>query len=234
MAAFTHVRPDRRQWVGSLADRCQTLVGLTSPVNASAWLETCAALLTSPPHDFTEYECVVARAILTKTMLTLARTTDLAHTEILRLVELVTTSNPRTLCEVLATFVSRLSSASPAAYDIAYSGNDVRVAATLGYIAEHHVDRKLSLGSVARHVGLSTFYTSRLLKRDTGRSFEFHLHWARTRSAQGYLADTSKPIKEIAYLVGYENATQLDRHFKRFFSMTPTSYRNCRRRNASQ
>jgi AraC-like DNA-binding protein len=75
---------------------------------------------------------------------------------------------------------------------------------------------------------MSTEYLCRLLKRETGNGFCFHLHGVRVREAQRLLRDTQLSAKEIAYHTGYATTSRLDHHFKRVCGTLPIEFRRTR------
>lgn len=114
-----------------------------------------------------------------------------------------------------------------------------------GQVAEPYVARALQLidlryretafssRSLAAEVGISREHLCRLIKQHTAKSLGSHLHGTRIRQAQRFLSETSLTTKEIATLVGYQRANQLDRHFRRFCGLTPTQYRRQARLTSS-
>jgi AraC-like DNA-binding protein len=86
-----------------------------------------------------------------------------------------------------------------------------------------------SLEQVARSVGLS----SRVLQRrllDEGTSFARLLEDVRRALAQRYLSRPQLTMPAIALLLGYSDATALQRAFKRWTGMTPLDFRRSRSR----
>jgi AraC-like DNA-binding protein len=95
----------------------------------------------------------------------------------------------------------------------------------LDFIGAQYADARLTLGDVARAVGLSQYHLAHLLKRHTGRAFLWHLHTARLQASTRLLGTTSFSVKEIAARVGYNDSTQLCRHFRRRTGLSPLTYR---------
>jgi len=93
------------------------------------------------------------------------------------------------------------------------------------YVQQHYRHPALSLTDVARAAGVSRFHLARLLRRLTRRSFLEHLHALRVGDARRLLARSTLSVKEIAAAVGYNDATQFCRHFRRAQGMSPGSYR---------
>jgi AraC-like DNA-binding protein len=103
--------------------------------------------------------------------------------------------------------------------------DEPRVRAMLAMIRESHSEPNLNLRKVARRVGLSSWYATRLIKRCTGHPFSFHLRDARLSKAELLLRTTFESVKEVTTAAGYSRTAELDRNFKREFGVLPTEYR---------
>lgn len=91
------------------------------------------------------------------------------------------------------------------------------------YIQEHHTD--ISLRKLAERYHYTPEYTSRFIHEATGRTFSDILIDARMKHAVSLLKSTSLPVTEVAYQVGYENAENFIRTFRKKYNKTPTRYR---------
>ena len=91
------------------------------------------------------------------------------------------------------------------------------------YIQEHH--QKITLSDLAARFHYSEEYVSRLIKQLMGRNFSDILTDCRMKHALSLLKSTNLPVREIAYQVGYENAENFIRTFKKQYKKTPTEYR---------
>jgi len=92
------------------------------------------------------------------------------------------------------------------------------------FIEEHHRE-DLSLGQVAASVHTSLFYFCKLFKRHTGVSFTEYVSRLRTAKAKKPLLNPNLRVSEIAYEVGFQSLTHLNRVFKRILHESPTEYR---------
>jgi AraC-like DNA-binding protein len=92
-------------------------------------------------------------------------------------------------------------------------------------IETRYAQYNLTLARLAREAGLSVCHLSRILNQQTGRGFVDHLHDCRVAAAQQLLGQCKLSIKEIASAVGYRSMTQLGRHYKRPFGLTPAAAR---------
>ncbi len=98
------------------------------------------------------------------------------------------------------------------------------VAATLRFIRAN-LDRELSREEVAKHVGVSPGHLSQLLKERTGRPFVELLRETRIQSACELLAQTDKPLSEIAAACGFCDQSYFTHVFRDMRGMTPKQYR---------
>lgn len=95
---------------------------------------------------------------------------------------------------------------------------------SLSYIQENY-SKKISLASVADHVGLSSGYLCRIFKDETGVSINSYINNLRMTRAGELLADKNSYIKEVAISVGFEDQLYFSRLFKRYYGVTPSEYR---------
>lgn len=92
------------------------------------------------------------------------------------------------------------------------------------YIRAHYAEQ-LSLDDVAREVNLSSFYFSRLYKRETGVNFSDKLAQVRIERAKELLNKEDLSVKEIAYLVGYQEPNYFSRIFKKLTGRTASEFK---------
>ena len=107
--------------------------------------------------------------------------------------------------------------------------HDARIKASLLYM-EQHLDAKLRVERVARHVGVSRRQLERLFQEKTGLSPAAALSRIRMDRAMFLVERTSRPLIEIALDVGYENSSHFGRKFREWFGMAPMRLREDRRR----
>ena len=89
--------------------------------------------------------------------------------------------------------------------------------------------RKLTLEEVARRVATSPRQLRRAFSEVGGTSFSTHLTELRMERAAELLAAGDLPVKEIAREVGYQEASQFTKAFKRRHHATPSEFRTKRR-----
>lgn len=91
---------------------------------------------------------------------------------------------------------------------------------------ETNLDRKISLSEMAGVANLSPSHISHLFKTQTGLSPGEYLRRLRMEKATHLLATTLLSVKQIMAISGYGNRSDFLRHFKRYYEVTPTEYRN--------
>lgn len=72
---------------------------------------------------------------------------------------------------------------------------------------------------------LSPSYFSDLLKKETGKSAQDHLHAELIRKAKTLLLSSELSVSEIAYELGFEHAPYFSRLFKNKTGLTPSDFR---------
>lgn len=93
----------------------------------------------------------------------------------------------------------------------------------LRYISEHFTVR-ISLGEVARYVGVTSQHLSKLFKEETGSNYVEYLTKLRIEEAKKFLKEGNKTVNEICYLVGYDDPNYFSRLFKKTVGISPTEF----------
>lgn len=93
------------------------------------------------------------------------------------------------------------------------------------YLRDHFDDPQLSLESVAKAVGVSSVYLSRLFKQELGTTFVALLTQIRISKAIQLLGSTNRSIADIAEAVGYESQHYFSTAFKKAVGVSPNRYR---------
>jgi AraC-like DNA-binding protein len=99
-------------------------------------------------------------------------------------------------------------------------------------LTQYFADDKLkeqglpSVKYLADKVHLSPSYLSDLLKKETGKNAQEHIHFYIIEEAKNYLLNSAKNINEIAYDLGFEYPQYFNKLFKRKTGKTPMEYRN--------
>ena len=103
--------------------------------------------------------------------------------------------------------------------------HSVRIEEVLSFINEN-IDQPLTLESLAQQASLSSFYFSRVFKKETGYTLREYLINTRINAARFYLRTSELSLKEITYRCGYGSDSTFCTTFKRITGMTPLEYRN--------
>jgi AraC-like DNA-binding protein len=234
MSTPTCVVPLRSQPFDCWVDRCQMLVGVTTPdarLNGETLFDVVASL---PGGGLTVRQQELAGHLLARLFWRFVSTLDrrivadlargaLAGDEV---------NEWFTASQRLAGLVVR-ASAYPSEHSRPQATRqyaDARVELALAEIDSHFANPRFGLRVVAGRVALSDCRLTQLLKSATGRSFGAHLHHRRIAAARTLLTDSALSIKEVASRVGYQSTTQLDRQFKKITHSLPSAYRTAARR----
>lgn len=94
----------------------------------------------------------------------------------------------------------------------------------ISYI-EENLDKELSLGKIAEALSYSKFYLARTFKEDTGITLYKYIQGRRLSEAAWKLAETKRPIVEIAFEAGYGSQQAFTKAFRRMYVCTPQEYR---------
>lgn len=78
----------------------------------------------------------------------------------------------------------------------------------------------------ADKIGMSPDYLSDMLKQETGKSAQEHIHYMLIDRAKNELLSTSHSVSEIAYTLGFEYPQYFSKLFKNKTGMTPSQYRS--------
>ena len=92
------------------------------------------------------------------------------------------------------------------------------------YIRQNYAG-DISLDSVARAVGISASYLSRVFKEISGTGFNDYLTAIRLEESKRLLSDTNLSIHDVAARVGYFDEKYYSKLFKKTFGIKPTEYR---------
>jgi AraC-like DNA-binding protein len=92
-------------------------------------------------------------------------------------------------------------------------------------IGESMRDGEPSLSRIGKKMAMSPRTLQRQLK-DQGTDFKTIVNDTRRRFALSYLRDRKNTLSEIAFLLGYSEASAFSRAFKRWTGLTPLAYRD--------
>lgn len=97
----------------------------------------------------------------------------------------------------------------------------------LSYIDENY-GKKMSLEDVSKHIGLSVVHTSRLFKKETGKTVLDYINEVKMIKAKQMLATGKYKVYEVADELGFNNSHYFSTLFKKFNDFTPSEYLNNR------
>lgn len=90
---------------------------------------------------------------------------------------------------------------------------------------EAHLKQNLTLEILAEELHYSKFYMARTFKEDTGMTLCKYIQGRRLEAAARELAETKRPVVEIALEAGYGSQQAFTRAFRRKYGYTPQRYR---------
>ncbi|MCR6480060.1 AraC family transcriptional regulator [Variovorax sp. ZS18.2.2] len=102
---------------------------------------------------------------------------------------------------------------------------DPRVERVQALVYQNYADR-LSLTKAGDCAGVSAYAFSRLFRRVTGSTYTDFLINVRVARACEMLSKTDVQVASICYMVGFNNISNFNRHFRRLKHMTPSEYRS--------
>ncbi|MBO9610385.1 MAG: helix-turn-helix domain-containing protein [Paenibacillaceae bacterium] len=120
--------------------------------------------------------------------------------------------------------VARRSGRSSAEAFSAESRQQYAVRQALLYM-QHHFRDKLTLQSVAGHVGLSAHYFSECFHKATGYSFQSFLQLQRIQFAKALLRSSTLAVTDICFASGFHSLPHFEKAFKQKTGVSPRDYR---------
>jgi AraC-like DNA-binding protein len=84
----------------------------------------------------------------------------------------------------------------------------------------------LTVKYLSDQVHLSPGYLSDLLKKETGKNTQEHIHFYLIEEAKSKLIGTNKSVSEIAYALGFDYPQYFNKLFKQKTGKTPIEFRN--------
>jgi YesN/AraC family two-component response regulator len=94
----------------------------------------------------------------------------------------------------------------------------------LAFIDDHYKEN-IRLKYIADRVSLSSYYFSRLFKKEVGVNLSQYILHKRLEVAKRMLEETDQPIVDISVSVGFQEHNYFGKIFKRFTGSTPSEYR---------
>jgi two-component system response regulator YesN len=90
---------------------------------------------------------------------------------------------------------------------------------------KNHIGEKISLTEVAAHLHLNSSYFSRMYKKETGEGFVEYVTRVKMEKALELLDQSIKSVEQIAYELGFDSKSYFLKTFKRFYGVSPKSYK---------
>ncbi|MDQ6422865.1 helix-turn-helix domain-containing protein [Paenibacillus sp. LHD-117] len=110
--------------------------------------------------------------------------------------------------------------------DLRYSGQHAgNIMEMRRFIEAEYVNPNMSLEYLSEKFNINAKYVSKLFKETTGHKFIDFLIDIRLSEAKRLLAETRRPIQDIAEEVGYTSAISFTRVFKKVVGSSPGEYR---------
>lgn len=144
----------------------------------------------------------------------------LNHHELIIENELLRTSF---LYEAIALLVKSYSEQHPRKNLNSYP-SDVYVNSALDYIHRNYA--RIQVSDVAKHIGISRYYLSRIFKNKMNISPQTYLLNYRLEQAGNLLRTTNMTVQEISDEVGYTNSFSFSESFKKLYGFSPKKYRD--------
>jgi AraC-like DNA-binding protein len=113
-------------------------------------------------------------------------------------------------------FVTRREAASP----FAERGIDRVI-----HLIDQHIAASMSLEWLAKEAGISPYHLSRCFRASMGVNISRYIRERRFHFACKLLAESRKPLAEIAYDCGFSSQSRMNTVFRRLIDMTPLDYR---------
>lgn len=95
---------------------------------------------------------------------------------------------------------------------------------TLNYCDNNYM-QKISLDTLAKKVGASKYYISRIFSSKIKMSFNDYINTLRVNASKRLLKHTKDSIEMISEEVGFSTVRSYNREFKRLFGISPSEYR---------
>lgn len=91
---------------------------------------------------------------------------------------------------------------------------------------DRNIYQKITIGDVAKHVGLSDSQLNRLFKQQFGSTVYAYILSSKIGTAKSLLRGTSMSVSEIAFLLKFSDEHYFTNIFKQKTQMTPTQFRS--------
>ena len=93
------------------------------------------------------------------------------------------------------------------------------------YFIDAQISNEITISDLASVAGLSQFHFIRAFKYTVGLPPYQYVLSERIHRAKGLLSQPDLSLADVALTVGFSDASQLNRVFRKFVGVTPTAYR---------
>jgi AraC-like DNA-binding protein len=105
-----------------------------------------------------------------------------------------------------------------------HSRTNETVSRILNYLSDNFHET-VTLETLSKEVGLSTFRIAHLVKEVTGKTVLQHIHQLRVQEAQRLLEQSDMNCTDIAYETGFGDQSYFIKQFRKWMGITPARYR---------
>ena len=88
-----------------------------------------------------------------------------------------------------------------------------------------NIPLSVDISEIAKTLGYSTYYLTRQILKETGKSFKEHLASAKIEYAKKQLLDPKLSISSISEVLKYSTPSYFSAQFKKIAGCTPKEYR---------
>ncbi|WP_310601904.1 response regulator transcription factor [Anaerosporobacter sp.] len=86
--------------------------------------------------------------------------------------------------------------------------------------------KNITLDEIARRVGVSSQYLSKIFKEETGQTLVEYLTSLRINRARELIQTSDQPIKQVGIMVGYKDPNYFSRIFRNVVGVSPSEFRD--------
>jgi AraC-like DNA-binding protein len=98
------------------------------------------------------------------------------------------------------------------------------VSRIMNYLSDNFHE-PITLETLSKQIGLSTFRIAHLMKEVTGKTVLQHIHQLRVQEAQRLLEQSDMNCTDIAYETGFGDQSYFIKQFRKWMGITPAKYR---------
>ena len=110
--------------------------------------------------------------------------------------------------------------------DRSQKGSSEQLVSDIDTYISWHLQENLRVSDLAAYFGYNSKYLTTLYHKHTGVALKSHLLSTKLSHAQALLTETTTPVSEIAYSLGWQDVHNFSNCFRVHTGMTPSAYRN--------